>query len=90
VVHQLSRDYICALCGKDYSSAGGLSVHMAVEHGPAKQPIKCDMCNMTFKIVARLKAHKRKQHSGVVTCEHCGKTFKNKVGYFFVVYKSLN
>ena len=79
LVHQLSREYICALCGKEYRSTGGLSVHMEVEHAPTDGPSECDVCHRMFKTQPRLRAHKRKQHSGEVTCELCGKIFKNKV-----------
>jgi hypothetical protein len=82
-VHELNREYICALCGKDYSCQGGLLVHMKEFHEPTDpdEEKECPICHKVFKNILRLRAHNRKQHGGAVTCELCGKTFKNKVRY---------
>ncbi|XP_058834126.1 gastrula zinc finger protein XlCGF46.1-like isoform X2 [Topomyia yanbarensis] len=64
--------FICDMCGKEYTTKGGLKTHKYT-HTPAEMPFVCKICSKKFPTSAKLKEHTMR-HEGVRnhTCPHCG------------------
>ncbi|XP_053407642.1 zinc finger protein 836-like [Mercenaria mercenaria] len=66
----------CDLCGKIFSTAAGLALHMSSIH--LKKKFKCDICNVELSQKFTLKAHKIEKHHEDMRgfdCNICKKTF---------------
>lgn len=66
----------CEMCGKLFSTAAGLALHMSSIH--LKKKFKCDICNVELSQKFSLKAHKIEKHHENLRgfdCNICKKTF---------------
>ncbi|CAH0757066.1 unnamed protein product [Diatraea saccharalis] len=75
---EIVKTLFCKICGKGYSSYGGLRVHNRFAHGNAK-PHVCKLCGKEFTAPSYLKTHMIK-HTGEKNfkCEICGNRFVSK------------
>ncbi|XP_063835536.1 zinc finger protein 433-like [Ostrinia nubilalis] len=75
---EIVKTYICDLCGKGYSTPGGLRVHERFTHGNAK-PHECEYCGKQFTAPSYLKTHMLK-HTGEKNfkCTICNRRFVSK------------
>ncbi|KAL0859726.1 hypothetical protein ABMA27_010088 [Loxostege sticticalis] len=75
---EIVKTYFCELCGKGYSTPGGLRVHERFTHGNAK-PHECEYCGKKFTAPSYLKTHMIK-HTGEKNfkCDICGGKFVSK------------
>ena len=66
----------CASCGKTFSRASNLKVHINSVHNGQKDH-KCDSCGKAFSQAGHLKFHINSVHNGQKDhkCDSCGKTF---------------
>ncbi|XP_055528148.1 gastrula zinc finger protein XlCGF46.1-like [Wyeomyia smithii] len=67
-----STAFICDVCGRDYTTKGGLKTHKYT-HYPSEMPFVCAVCGKKFPTVNKLKEHTMR-HDGIKrhTCPHCG------------------
>lgn len=71
----MTRDFECTVCGKLFSRRNRLNAHLA-RHSSVR-PHSCDKCDQRFITRWDLTLHLR-IHSGVFSCEYCGKAFPAK------------
>uniref|UniRef100_A0A3Q3GXP6 C2H2-type domain-containing protein n=1 Tax=Labrus bergylta TaxID=56723 RepID=A0A3Q3GXP6_9LABR len=71
------KSFCCRVCGKTFSTAGGLKVHSKIHAGI--KDFKCQYCGITFVQKGNLISHLR-THSGErpFQCDLCGKAFGQK------------
>ncbi|XP_053688343.1 zinc finger and BTB domain-containing protein 49-like isoform X2 [Sabethes cyaneus] len=64
--------FICDVCGKDFTSKGGLKTH-SYTHYPDEMPFVCEVCDKKFPTVNKMKDHVLR-HKGIKRhiCPHCG------------------
>lgn len=72
------KTYVCEVCGKGYSTRGGLNVHRQSRHIRSRT-FPCQHCPKTFYLRRYLDKH-LKMHSGVrdYRCDACGHAFKSQ------------
>ena len=69
-----SVQHHCGECGKPFSSASSLSLHIRSVHNKVKYP--CGKCSKQFTQKIGLKLHIQSAHEGgKYACDQCGKQF---------------
>lgn len=73
----LSKDYVCDLCGKDYYTITQMRSHIYLTHC-TEFHFECTECPRKFKTKAYLDRHKENVHNKNLRypCLYCGKLFK--------------
>ena len=81
-MHESKEQNLCKICGKSFTRAHDLKVHIHFVHEGNKPPrnSKCETCGKLFPSAQNLKRHIHTVHEGLkdYKCESCGKSYAYK------------